>query len=326
VVAAAGRLPDGPDAFVAEQSFRRALLSEMPAEDVLELKLAHATRNTAYQYGLFGNSRIMMVGAQHLRLPDGQVFNFGVSGISFATSVRMIERLAEADRLPGIILLQFDHPEISHPPRPVIEKNILHRWGRGLGDIVWALGHGLPIAEALKHLHYFVAYEWGQFRQVFSFERLRRVIGYRWTQFALRPELSNYRIDGSREEKLPNDRIVFQPDLRRELAPVATGLELERLAHLRGRSRIVIYESPLPEELLQAAVRNPSPIAARLREVWLENCARLHLECVPAVPLGSEAEPPFWPDPTHAPAALLGGWLAQLAGSKPQMAAEGRRP
>jgi hypothetical protein len=54
--------PRGPDVFASANPTRLLLLGVLPAEDVLELKLRHASTTPRYDVGLFGNSRILGLG------------------------------------------------------------------------------------------------------------------------------------------------------------------------------------------------------------------------------------------------------------------------
>lgn len=311
VVVSAGTIPLDESPFTKRDSVRLSLLSVLPESDVLEIKLAHASANSRYHIGLFGNSRILMVGERDLGAPAGTAFNFGGSGISFATSVRFAERLADAGKLPDIVVVSFDHPELPHPARAIVDPSFAIRWFRYLGDVIVGARQGhIGASEVVEIVGLFFSQEIERLKVAVSFEHLRRVLVYRRPSLPFGQTMLAYRNDGSRPERIPEAPPKFERPLRTVAAPAAVERDLMRLAELARRygSRVIVYESPLHPSLMPTP-SGLTPQAGKLRQRWLDQCSRSGLTCLLAPTLGDGRRPPYWPDSNHAPATLLGAFI-----------------
>lgn len=312
-------LPEDVDAFAPDQGVRRKVLSLLPAEDAIEVKLAHARQASPYQLGLFGNSRALMVDAASLGRSDG-FFNYAVTGVSFATNVAMLERLEELGKLPSTALISFDNPLIAHPPYPALDSMALRRWQRYAEDLAWALRQDVAWRTIRVNLAEQISAEWRRVKSVFSFEQLRLAMAYRFPDLVPVVDVVAYRMDGSRPEQLPDQPAIIKLNRRDTPYLMALELDMQRLSALLARNgmRVVIYHSPIhPAFLAEAETPDADAIETRFRTA----CRRLTLDCRPAPNLGDPARPPYWPDSNHAPAALLGAYLSGVVQELPHKSA-----
>jgi len=63
---------------VLREPDRRWILDQLPAGELASVKMSYANETGRFDIGLFGNSRIVMVGADTLNLPGARMFNFGL--------------------------------------------------------------------------------------------------------------------------------------------------------------------------------------------------------------------------------------------------------
>ena len=102
-------IPVPYDIFVITDDNIRSLIDQLPIEQKASLKVAHALHTSRYDIGLFGNSRIEMIGQQHIGEQHGQLFNFSLSQSSFRQSVKLLKKLADQNRAPRISIICLDH-------------------------------------------------------------------------------------------------------------------------------------------------------------------------------------------------------------------------
>jgi hypothetical protein len=309
-------LPRDVDAFTADQQQRRKVLSLLPAGDAIEVKLAHAQKAERYQVGLFGNSRALMVDSASLGRPES-FFNFAITGVTFATILAMLERLEAMGKLPAVALISFDHPLIAHPPYPAPDTSLLRRWRRYLLDFAWAVrSDDVDWRTIQANLAEQAGAEWSRLRGIFSFEQLRLVMAYRFPTRIPVIEVAPYRQDGSRPEQLPEGGSRTDMALRASPYLMALELHMQHLAQIaeRNRMRVVLYRSPVHPAVLASA---PANAAAQALEMQFRTaCQRLVLDCRGVPDMGNPAEPPYWPDGNHAPAARLGAYLGGVIGEQ----------
>src|SRR5690349_20011124 len=94
---------------------KRWALGVLPGDEVIAIKLNRAKQVPPYDVGLFGYSRIMMVGADDLGLPGKRVFNFSIGGSSIRQSIRLLEELHAMGKAPAIAIISVDHAELGMP-------------------------------------------------------------------------------------------------------------------------------------------------------------------------------------------------------------------
>ncbi|MBV5325322.1 MAG: hypothetical protein J0626_08665, partial [Rhodospirillaceae bacterium] len=114
----------------------RLMLDQLSVEDLAALKLLHLERHPAYDILVLGNSRPLPLTESDLGMAQGKMFNAALTGESLRSSVLLLERLAEIDRLPRIALISFDHAELNYYGNPQWPPVGL-RWTQAIRDL-WA--------------------------------------------------------------------------------------------------------------------------------------------------------------------------------------------
>jgi len=306
-------LPFAPDAFAAADAARLERLAQLDEHAMAELKVRHALSQPPLEIGLFGNSRIVQLSAGDVGASGDRFFNFAVPGSSLRQSVALLEALIDAGRAPKAAVISLDHLELSFyspaewPAGPV-------GWLDAGADVRWALHRG-EVAGALRALHDHMKQAARRVTETLSFARLVARLGYLAPDAvpALRAFETRFRPDGSRplaaaveatEQSAPRAPafVLHRPYLLRDL---------ERLSAVRRAGvRVMIYESPLSPENRRAMAAAPRERVEALRRDWLAACRSHGLDCRLAPALGDEGRPPHWPDCCHAPADLLGPFIA----------------
>lgn len=291
---------------------RLAALDTLSTLDVAELKFNHARENPRYRVGLFGNSRALNVSAESVGLRSSEFFNFALSGSSIRQSVAFLEELQRLGAAPRVAVVSLDHLELQLYANPVYPP-LPARWMRVLDDVGLALtARDISARDRARIVWRHAFNEWSQFVEQFNAERLR----YRVALFLRRPTsvaALTYRADGSRSEPVAAsvDAPKIQAAERRMFIPAMFDDDLARLGHLQNAGiRVIVYESPLESRSAAHFQREPSSHVAVLRAEMIERCRALALECYPAQILSGDAT--LWRDPNHAPAALLGPYIASL--------------
>ena len=302
-------------------------LPNLSPKDLVAAKLYASTdRDRAYDVGVFGNSRMVMLSKAHLGLPkQATFFNFSIGGTSFRQSVRSVEYLAKHDRAPRTVIIGLDNMELQYGgpaywPEPFFEfhREIADFW------TVLRVSKGdwnSRMTDAFKGVDYFFDYSWPKFKRNFSLEPLLTRIAYlsRSVGGVERelPKLKNkFSADGSRPQTLR----MTPPDLSNfQTQPPLPGawsrhnmLGLMRLNELALRLgiRVIVFETPLAPKLAPDFSKAPSWAAEKSRGPLKIGCAGEKVECYPA-PVFEQGRD-YWPDCCHAPAARLGAYLATL--------------
>jgi hypothetical protein len=271
-------------------------------------KMVTALGNARFTYGLFGNSRSLMVGRGLLDLPVEQYFNFSLSGQSFRNSVMLLEWLDEVGKLPEFAIISVDHFGLEF---------------FGNGTIPSLSVRFRSLARDLQSIHNFNGSErsyvratwrfawslWQDVKMTFSatslFHATELLLGIRHKQLTL-----GYRSDGSRKQThrtkghvLPTH--AWQPG-RRQIDLALMQIDLRTLRDLQERRNvtILIYESPIHPKLQIADSRHH-----KIRKLFFKTCLQFDLECISTPSLGPLDPNDTWSDWTHAPESLLAAWL-----------------
>ena len=281
-------------------------LDMFTSQDIAEIKHEHAAAHERFDLGLFGSSRVLMVGSSDIESQPSRFFNFAVGGMSLRQSVALLESLAAAKRAPRQALIGFDnmatqfYGNAEWPPMP---ERLVHVY-RDLiePEARQTLGLNARIRMAWRHMWTI----WQTAKQSLGTRRLRA----RMSEINSNNETDCYRADGSRKvrESLVPTKITLTPPAKQSVPPGYLDNDMARLAAI-GDSEIIVFETPLAPGLVSAG-----PISAATRAAWLTACAAHGLTCVPAPVTVQSESGPYWSDVSHSPAAALGRYLAGLSG------------
>lgn len=299
-------------------------LRNFPSTDLVASKLLYAVgRTRPFELAIFGNSRSVMLSTADIPGVDPRgFFNFSVGGTSFQQSVRSVEYLASHSVLPKTVIISYDNTELQFVglatwPRPELEP---HRLIADLAELLsndYGTLH-LRVRDAVKVADYFSDRSWRRFEQLWSLDTLFKRVQY----FLGSPGMAGSgeamrRTDGSRAQTLPDKRLSFASFKPKTSAHRADAryflLGMKRLARVAQAHdvRIILYESPLAPELSTRLGPNPTAAAEETRS-WIRlGCASTSLECHEA-PVLAPSDSVYWPDCCHAPARLLGQYVAAL--------------
>ena len=271
-------------------------------------KMATALKHERFNYGLFGNSRSLMVGRQLLDLPAEQYFNFSLSGQSFRNSVMLLNWLSKVGKLPKMAIISVDHFGLElfgngTVPSPSLRLRSLIRDLESIHDF------GGSWRTYIRTSWRFIWSFWQDLKMLFSAEALFRSAELLFSTGSDRTT-SNYRDDGSRKQtrRLEGPTLpvsALQPS-RRQIDPALMQVDLRNLRDLQEHHdvKLFIYESPLHPN-----VRYNNSQHQKIRKLFLRTCTQFDLECIPAPSLNAFKTNEKWSDWTHAPETLLATWL-----------------
>lgn len=289
---------------VLRDPHRRWALDRLPAAELPPVKMNYANESDRFDIGLFGNSRIVMVGTDVLNLPSKKIFNFGIPGQSIRQSVRLIDELRTIDKLPKTIVVSMDHIELGLPGGDGVYPSAFKRliltakesWS--LFRTIGLRATAVQIINALSNERQIAAVA---FNPVYVSTKLKTLAAEKAANGA-------YRLDGSRDEgERPDVSAPIEIPQRADRYPQLE-YDLEALGALRREGyRVIVFESPLAPAILDRIEHNLSERARDVRQRLHAACSRLQLECL-APPLLNGLG---WVERDHAPASLLGAWLAK---------------
>jgi hypothetical protein len=284
------------------------------------LKLRHvAKRNGPYDVGLFGNSRILAMRGADLELNGCSVFNYALSGQSFRSSVRLLERLADVKRLPRNAIISVDHFELQVAGNP-----IWIGWRQRLGAVINDVEgiFGWRRADLRHRLRIVWRYIWTEtlvFRRHFEVSYFRRAVvdafALNDTPFrAVSAGQRGYLKDGSNPDASPKlEKFGVLPRNTSQIIEAVFRDDLERLFTLAQRNdlKLFLYESPLHPASNDVYAKAPSPFARDARRNMRQVCSKYGVTCksVPATIFHGGAK---WTDATHPPGASLGRWVGDV--------------
>lgn len=299
------------------------LLHRIPTAktDTAVAKMTHAATHERYDVGLFGNSRIWMVGREHIGL-DRSVFNFAVPGQSFRQSVLLLKELASFGKVPHTVVISFDHVSLQLPEDPVFPV-FPRRWYERAREFLYILNNeegGLKKGLVFAYNNAF--WEYDLLEQALSYQYLwpkamlllADVIGLDEAGTGYRDRQGRFlRPDGSRlqPEAVKRDIVVQQEALS---AFVLLEHDLRALKTVKDQSgaRVIIYESPIHPEVADRVERNLGEIPLGIRATLRAKCAAYGFECHDFPRLVPHENGPYWEDFSHAPSAHLGEWIRRM--------------
>lgn len=311
-------VPFADDVFRTGDNDGLRRLAGLPIHDLAALKRRHAAAAPRYDIGLFGNSRVVQVGADDIGIDPDRFFNFAVPGTTLRQSVELLELLVADGSAPRLAVISVDNAALHFQSR-LAYPGLIRRLPAAATGIwrIWRSPDGgtLLAARALVDT---VLTGWAQIRHVYSFGQVYSRLSFMFPRMLAAPgdfEVT-FRRDGSRPMPLPEAQtapMTLPPERPFVLARAYLDQDLERLARIQAQGvMVLLYESPLyPGDEVQATAA-AAPEGRLLRDQLMTRCRGLALACLPAARLGRPEEPPFWPDCCHAPAALLGAYIADL--------------
>lgn len=271
-------------------------------------KMATALGHERFTYGLFGNSRSLMVGRELLDLPVEQYFNFSLSGQSFRNSVMLLEWLAEAGKLPKTAIISIDHFGLEFSGNGTIPSLYvrLRSFVRDLESIHNFDGSGRSYVRATWRVVWSL---WQDVKMSFSatslFHATELLLGTNQKKLQW-----DYRDDGSRKQT-PRPKGLVLPTGTwqsggRQIDVALMQVDLRTLRDLQEHHdvTILIYETPLHPKVRIADSRHHE-----IRKLFLNTCTQFDLECISSPSLRRPDANDTWSDWTHAPEILLAAWL-----------------
>lgn len=99
-----------PEAALTQHD-RRWIVDILPSDELAPLKFLRAINNPPTDIGLFGSSRILMIGVDDLAMLGHRMFNFALGGQSVRQSVRLLDELYGTGKASAIAVIAMDHVE-----------------------------------------------------------------------------------------------------------------------------------------------------------------------------------------------------------------------
>lgn len=287
---------------VLDDPERRWVMALLPSDEIATLKLQHAERKPAYDVGLFGNSRVFMVGKDELGLRGRRFFNFAIGGQSVRQSIRLLDGLRMRGKAPAIAIISMDYAELGLPGGLGVFPGPPRRWLQEAIDIWIAWKHEGPRSAIIQIINAGSAEEQQMaitFNHFYVLAKLSALAG-------VAGPATSFRADGSLKETHSAGDVSISPLPQRADTYVQLEYDFARLAAIRDAgTRVIIYESPVAPRLMSLDDGRLSANARAVRRRFHEACVKFRLECYGPPLLTGEA----WFDRDHAPAALLAAWL-----------------
>ena len=109
------QLPFIADIFSEADTIRLERASVLPGKDIVKLKLRHGIAQQI-DVALFGNSRIISVGASDLEIGGRSFFNFAIGGSGLRNSVEMLSALFRDGRPPELAIISMNNLDFHTYP------------------------------------------------------------------------------------------------------------------------------------------------------------------------------------------------------------------
>jgi hypothetical protein len=309
--------------FLFATESRQVVLDKVSSPDFGKMKVRHGLTQKRFDIGLFGNSRSLDIGAEHLNLGSCSYFNFSLSGESIRANVALLEQLAANKKAPRVALISVDNFELQFYSNPFF-LTLTERWRQGMQDIWFGLTQTRVSGTDVLNMIWRHAYtEWLLFKLNFDitqqWPKIFRIVNADAATFTSTQELGKgYRPDGSRTQILLEPDVNTRHKLTSGPRQVLSGYLRYDLMRLKLLSKsgmmIIVYESPLDNPNTKKFIERPSPQALYSRKEFFRICSEFGLSCHSALgKLPSHNTP--WRDSNHAPAGVLGSYLQTLLGN-----------
>jgi len=297
-------------------------LDLLAVEEVAALKLAHVASHSSYDVLVFGNSRLMPVGAAEAGLDRDRFFNITLSGHSLRSHVLLLEELVRLGRAPRVALIPFDNAEAQYYGNPYWPAAWV-RWRQAAADILAGIVRpDIGWLDLAKMVRRHLATEGTVVRNRLSLDRVRRGLDGLWGRLTgadphyPRRDEDGWQPDGSRNREVLASAIDLGPVPRpnRNILPGYLAYDFERLARVAATAgtRIVIFELFIHPEIQRKWLTVPSPEAAGTRAEMTALCRKHGFDCVPMPPPQDDGGGASWLDSDHPPRPVIGPYVRML--------------
>lgn len=294
--------PPAEDPFVVKSKLHALDLGPITQPAMATIKVRHALTQKSFHIGLFGNSRMLMVGAEALGQSSVDVFNFALSSESLDGSVMMVDNLSTLSRLPKIIVIGLDNLHLQRDNVP-IWPSLKARLSHALDGIVESLKNSKAVTS-LRRSWRFVWGEKVRFDMVFDPTLVRIGIARVLTVVPFKvaaPGNLGYRSDGSQEALVRSATIEQHGRTSSRLDIANLNRNLKRLGtYVAEGHTVIIVETPLYPTHQQALDVSEPDYVLHARNEWHKTCLNMDLHCVDA-PMIPDALNALWFDSTHPP-------------------------
>lgn len=273
---------------------------------IAAMKLRHAQTRDAAPVGIFGNSRVLMLGHDDLGFSNQRFFNFAISSESLSGSVLLANRLASQSLLPANVIVGIDHFYLQRDNVP-IWPDFSERLKYNV-NLIWHGLHtaGVPLATSAQRLWRAL---WGEpirFKMAFDpqllLHGLTRLLHLPEELPAAEVGKGGYRPDGSRwQGQTPAKDLGV-------IAPTNSKIDLGKLRQnlaalgkvVQQGHKVYVFETPLHPLTAHKLDVLETPYMKESRRIWHQECTKWRLICIDAPILDSVPAIP-WPNETHAP-------------------------
>ncbi len=313
--------PPNHDPFADKSAIALVDIPYTTAPAINALKLRHVIKHEPYKLGMFGNSRVLMVGNQAMGVSNEQYFNFAISSESFSGSVLLIKQMADQLLLPQHVVVGIDHFYLQRDNVPI--------WPNFLGRLTYSV-HGIlrglhnaekPLTTAARRAWRFV---WGEtvrlgmlFDPQLLFFGLARTLHIEEPLPRVASSEGGYRPDGSRSpgQKFADEIHIIQP--------TNSKIDVDQLRHnlsvlgelAQQGYTFFIVETPLHPTTAQKLGTLETQYMKSTRDIWHQECIRWALNCMNAPADIGDGTADRWYDESHPPekpwAAFIKSFLAK---------------
>ena len=274
----------------------------MASPTVAALKLRHAENHAPFAFGLFGNSRMLMIDAQSINRATEHFFNFALSSESLSGSVLLAKRLQYMGNLPQTVVFGLDNLHLQRDNVP-IWPSFWTRVSHAIKSIKIAVADTAVITAARRTWRFI----WGEairFKNNFGPTLVRAGIDRAFNQTTFEPAApgtSGYLSDGSHTQTVRAEKIIPSGRTTSRLDVDLFRRNLESLgAFTTAGHTVIVVETPIyPKSQRRLDMDVPDYVQAS-RVMWREACIELQLTCIDA-PIISDTHQNPWPDETHPP-------------------------
>lgn len=299
-------IPPNEDPFADKSSPKITDIQYTSPPAVADMKRRHTESHGPFSVGVFGNSRVLMLGSEALALPNTRYFNYALSSESLSGSLILIKDMAQQSRLPKTILIGIDHFYLQRDNMPIWPP-----FAQRIDHAIYGIRRALAATDysvrtAARRLWRALWGETVRFKMVFNPQLLvhgiDRILQIDKPMPEAAPDQGGYRADGSRRQDTTisqNFGIIPQTNSEMDIAQLRD--HLSALGDLAQQGyRIYLFETPLHPETAQKIETLENTYVRMARAIWHQDCARWNLTCIDA-PLLDDTTAVLWRDASHPP-------------------------
>lgn len=307
-------VPPHQDVFARTPPTALIDLDEAPPATIATLKLRHYRQMGPVAVGIFGNSRVLMLGHAALGLKQETFFNLALSSESFFGAIALIRKLENEATLPNTLVIGLDNfilQRNNSPFWPPLSERIGETW-RILGEEIQS--PSMSARSVLRVLWRAYLIETIRFKMTvhptLALAGAEHLLGIDTVEPAS-DETGGYRRDGSHQMSSVRTPKIVAPllsDARIDLRRLRAGLEYLGQLVQQGKT-VYIFETPLHPDVLPVLLPPRRSYVQDMKHLWHEDCRRLGLKCVDAPLIADAVESP-WADASHPPEKPWGAFIA----------------